>query len=189
MGEPCTPWPHAPTHQLSEGGTFFVTAGTYLKAHHFRQRNRLRILHRGLLTVARDFGWRLEAWAVFSNHYHFVGHSPPGGSEASNLSDMLSVLHAKTAGWVNKLDAAPGRQVWFNFWETRLSYQPSYLTRLNYVHQNAVKHGLVLVANQYPWCSAAWFERTASAAMVASIYRFKTDRVQARDDYELGSEF
>jgi hypothetical protein len=23
-------------------------------------------LHRGLLTVARDFGWHLEAWAVFS---------------------------------------------------------------------------------------------------------------------------
>ena len=26
------PWPHAPTHQLSQAGTYFVTAGTYLKA-------------------------------------------------------------------------------------------------------------------------------------------------------------
>jgi putative transposase len=55
---------------------------------------------------------------------------------------------------------------------------------LNYVHQNPVKHGLVRVANQYPWCSAAWFERTASTAMVKSIYRFKTDSVRVVDDFD-----
>ena len=38
MSEPHTPWPHAPTHQLGVRGTYFVTASTYLKAHHFRGR-------------------------------------------------------------------------------------------------------------------------------------------------------
>ena len=47
----------------------------------------------------------------------------------------------------------------------------------------AVKHGLVPVANQYRWCSAAWFERTASPAQVKTIYRFKIDRVQVDDDF------
>jgi putative transposase len=126
---------------------------------------------------------------VFSNHYHFVAHSPANASDASNLSDMLSVLHVKTAAWLNKLDAEPGRQVWFNFWETRLTYQRSYLARLNYVHQNPVKHGLVPVASQYPWCSAAWFERAASAAMVKSIYRFKVDAVRVLDDYKPAPEW
>jgi putative transposase len=124
----------------------------------------------------------LEAWAVFSNHYHFVAHSPSDSNDASSLSAMLSMLHVKTGGWVNKLDHAEGRQVWFNFRDTRLARQPSYLARLNYVHQNAVKHRLVSVACQYPWCSAAWFERTASPAMVKSIYRFKTDRIAETDD-------
>jgi putative transposase len=182
-------WRHAPRHQLSTGGTYFVTASTYLKAHHFRGKDRLRVLHRGLLTVAQDFGWQLEAWAVFSNHYHFVAHSPPDAPDASTLSDMLSVLHVKTAGWVNRLDRTPGRQVWFNFRETRLTYQKSYLARLNYVHQNAVKHGLVAVANPYPWCSAAWFERVASTAMVESIYRFKMDEVRVSDDFEVALEW
>src|SRR5207245_609978 len=99
MPEPRTPWPHAPTHQLSVRSTYFVTAGTYLKAHHFRGADRLRVLHRGLLTVARDFGWAFDAWAVFSNHYHFVAHSPSDAPDASNLPDMLSVLHVKTAEW------------------------------------------------------------------------------------------
>ena len=189
MEAPRTPWPHAPAHRLSNTGTYFVTAGTYLKEHHFRSSKRLRVLHRGLLTVARDFGWRLEAWAVFSNHYHFIGHPPADAADASSLSIMLAVLHSKTASWVNRLDGAAGRQVWHNFWDTKLTYQRSYLARLNYVHQNPVRHGLVLVANQYPWCSASWFERESSAAMVKSIYRFKVDQVQVSDDFEPAPEW
>ena len=189
MPEPRPPWPHAPIHQLSVRGTYFVTGATYLKAHHFRGPERLRVLHRGLLQLAADFGWHLEAWAVFSNHYHFVGHSPPDAPDASNLATMLRVLHVKTATWVNKLDRTTGQQVWFNFWETRLTFQRSYLARLNYVHQNAVRHRLVPVANQYPWCSAAWFEREASAAMVKAIYRFKVDQVRVNDEFEAAPEW
>jgi putative transposase len=184
-----TPWPHAPTHQLSERATYFVTAGTYLKQASFRGRERLSVLHRGLLTVARDFNWQLEAWAVFSNHYHFVAKSPRAEADATSLSDMLGELHTKTATWVNRLDRTPGRQVWHNFWETKLTYQKSYLARLNYTHQNPVKHRLVSVASQYPWCSAAWFERTASVAMVKSIYRFTTDRLNVRDDFDPPAEW
>ena len=184
MPEPKTPWPHAPTHQLSAQGTYCVTAATYQKAHYFRSAKRLRVLYRGLLAVTEKFGWQLEAWAVFSNHYHFIGHSPETAPDASSLADMLSVLHVETARWVNRLDLTPSRQVWHNFWETRLTHQRSYLARLNYVHQNPVRHGLVPVANQYRWCSAAWFERTASPAIVKSIYRFKFDRLNVHDDFE-----
>lgn len=182
-------WPHAPIHQLSDSGTYFITAGTYRKVHHFRGSDRLQVLHRGLLTVARDFGWHIEAWAVLSNHYHFVAHSPQREEGARSLSRMLSHLHEKTAKWVNRLDGAQGRQVWFNFRETKLTYEKSYLARLNYVHQNPVKHGLVSAANRYPWCSAAWFERTAQPAQVKTIYEFKIDRLNVYDDYEVDLEW
>jgi putative transposase len=104
--------------------------------------------------VLAEGGWALEAWAVFSNHYHFVAHSPDKGGES--LTEVLRELHLKTATWVNRLEGKQGRKVWHNFWETRLTYQASYLARLNYVHQNAVRHGLVEVAKEYPWCSAGW---------------------------------
>ncbi|HVN79758.1 MAG TPA: hypothetical protein VMW38_12225, partial [Terriglobia bacterium] len=132
------PWPHAPLHQLSLNGTYFVTVGTYLKQHHFRGSDRLCVLHRGLLAVARNFGWQLEAWAVFSNHSHFVAHSPTIDDGAQSLSRMLGLLHEKTAKWVNRLDRTSARQVWHNFRETRLTYEKSYLARLSYVHRNPV---------------------------------------------------
>jgi putative transposase len=163
--------------------------GTYRKEQHFRGANRLGVLYRGLLTVAHDFGWQLEAWTVFSNHYHFVAHSPTGEDNALSLSRMLGLLHEKTAKWLNRLDYTPGRQVWHNFRETRLTYEKSYLARLNYVHQNPVKHQLVPVANQYPWCSAAWFERTARPAQVKTIYGFKVDQLRMYDAYEVASEW
>ena len=180
-------WPHAPLHELSARGTYIVTAGTYGKEHRFRGRKRVEVLHRGLLKVANDFGWLFEAWSVFSNHYHFVAHSPEDG--ADNLSQMLGLLHEKTAKWINDIDGTAGREVWHNFWETRLTHQRSYLARLNYVHQNPVRHGLVPTANQYPWCSAGWFERTARPAQVKTVYGLKTDRLKILDDFEVAVDW
>jgi len=57
---PHTPRPHAPLHRLAEGGTFFVTVGTYQKQHHFVQHSRISVLHHGLLTMCRDFGWHID---------------------------------------------------------------------------------------------------------------------------------
>jgi len=152
-------------------------------------KKRLAVLHRGVLKVAWEFGWRLEAWAIFSNHYHFVAQSPELEDDAKSLRRMLSSLHEKTAKWVNRLDRMPGRQVWFNFRETTLTYEKSYLARLNYTHQNAVKHGLVPVSNQYPWCSARWFERTARPAQITTIYRLKIDRLNLPDDFEVSPDW
>ncbi|MGV3664098.1 MAG: transposase [Prosthecobacter sp.] len=179
-------WPHAPPHRLTERGTYFVTAATYLKAPCFRGAVRLEVLQRGLLTVAAQYGWDLEAWAAFANHYHFVAKSP---DDPGSLAEMLKVLHVRLAGWINKLDGTPGRNVWHNFHETQLTHMTSYFARLNYTHGNAVHHGLVKVAKDYPWCSAAWFEQTTSAAMVKSIQRFKTDKVHVEDDFALDAEW
>lgn len=173
-------WPHAPVHRLADNAVYFVTAGTLRKQHLFNTPEKRDLLERLLLTSAKEAGWQLEAWAVFANHYHIVARGNP---DSRNLGDFLQHLHGVSARELNKLDGVAGRQVWFNFRDTKLTIQHSYLARLNYVHQNAVKHRLVAVANQYPWCSAAWFERAASPAQVKMIYGFKIDRVQVEDDF------
>jgi putative transposase len=172
-------WPHAPIHRLGSDGIFMVTGATLYKDHLFTGTEKLNLLENSLLTLAKQYRWQLEAWAVFSNHYHIVAR----GSEAENLKALLDHLQGETARKLNELDGLEGRQVWYNYWDTKLTYEKSYLARLNYVHRNPVKHGLVAVANQYPWCSASWFERTASPAMVKTIYSFKTDRLKIDDYY------
>ena len=88
---------------------------------------------------------------------------------------MLTELHSKTAIIVNEADQTPGRKVWYNFWDKELSFEKSYLARLNYVNQNAVKHGLAGIPTDYRWCSARWFEGNAPHAFQRSVASFKTD--------------
>ena len=173
-------WPHAPVHRLADNAVYFVTASTLHQQHLFDAPARRDLLERLVLSFAQKFGWQLEAWAVFANHYHLVAR---GNQDSKNLGEFLHDLHGVSAHDLNELDGVRGRQVWFNFRDTKLTLQHSYLARLNYVHQNAVKHKLVAVANQYPWCSAAWFERVASPAQVRTIYGFKIDRVNVADDF------
>ena len=173
-------WPHAPVHRLDSDGIYIVTAATLHKKHLFADACRLISLQHLLLSLAKQYQWRLEAWAVFTNHYHFVARS---NNDSKSLKRLLKHLHADSARELNRVDDRIGRRVWFNFWDTKLTYERSYLARLNYVHQNPVKHGLVVKANQYRWCSAAWFERVTPPAMVKTIYGFKTDKLNIHDDF------
>jgi putative transposase len=177
---PLKDWPHAPIHRIDSNGIYMITGATLHKELLFISDEKLNLLEEELLTLAKQYEWQLEAWAVLANHYHFIAR---GHGKQRPLNAFLQHLHSNTARKLNKSDDSAGRKVWFNFWETKLTYERSYLARLNYVHQNAVKHGLVNVASQYPWCSASWFERTSSPAMIKTIYGFKIDKLRIDDDY------
>ena len=174
-------WHHAPVHRLSAAGAYIVTAGTYEKVHYFREPERLTLVHDMLLSLAERYGWELQAWAIMSNHYHFVGTSP---DDSLSLRALIRHLHSCTAIEVNRMDGTEGRKVWHAYWDTHLTYEKSFLARLNYVHQNPVKHGLVQMAEQYPWCSAAWFARTADPAFYETVTGFRIDRVNVGDDFD-----
>ena len=173
-------WPHSPLHRLTEPGAYMVTGSTYLKEPHFRGAARLRFLCETFLQLAFDYQWNLQAWAIFANHYHFVALSPPN---PEGLQAFIKKLHSDTALVANNWDGTAGRQVWYQYWETHLTFQRSYFARLSYVHRNAVRHKLVPEPSLYPWCSAGWFQRHASTAFFNSIMRFKIDQLNVLDDF------
>jgi putative transposase len=174
-------WPHAPVHKLSEQGAYMVTCGTYRKAHHLCSANRLTFFRNLLFETARETGWELQAWAILSNHYHFVASSP---DNPRILRTFLSKLHTISAIKLNDWDRTPGRKVWFQYWDTHITFPASYFPRLRYVHQNPAHHGIIARAENYRGCSAAWFERTACTAFLDTVNSFKTDRLHVRDNFE-----
>ncbi len=173
-------WPHAPAHWLFAPGLYMVSAGTYLKQRILTAPEKRDFFMESLFDVANEFGWSLQAWAVLSNHYHFVALSP-GNPES--LRRLLAKLHMTSAKQFNSWDGQPGRKVWYRFWESRLTYEKSYLARLHYVNTNPVHHGLTANPENYRWCSSAWFARTAPAAFVKTVESFKTDRLNVADDF------
>ena len=173
-------WPHAPPHRLSEAGVYLITARTRHQAHLLHTPEWRDWFQQLLFDVFAERSWLLEAWAVLSNHYHVIAHSPESG--ADTLKTILQKLHSFATKRLNLEDAAPHRtRLWQNYRETHLTFQHSYLARLNYVHQNPRHHGLVPQASQWPWCSAAAFKATASPAWVKTIARFPFEEIAAED--------
>lgn len=157
-----------------------VTAGTLHKQRLFHDIVRLRFLYDLLLDLAEKYGWQLQAWAVFNNHYHWIGVSP---ADATSSKKFVGTLHTKSATEMNSLDNTPGRKVWFQYWDTCLTLEKSYLSRLNYVHNNAIHHKIVTVAEQYEFCSARWFAANTDSGLRRKVASFRYDRLNVPDDF------
>ena len=111
----------------------------------------------------------------------FIAASP---SAPGTLRNFLGKLHMQTSKQLNAWDRAPGRKVWFQFWDSHITFERSYLARLNYVHYNPLHHRIVSRAEDYKWCSASWFERNSSTAFLTTIQNFKVDRLKVPDDFD-----
>jgi putative transposase len=173
-------WPHAPPHRLESSGVYFLTARAAEQRHLLAADEMKDWFLAKLFELCTQFSWKLEAWAVLSNHYHFVAHSPRGSAES--LGPMVRKLHSQTTQELNRRDNKAGRtRLWQNYRETHLTFQHSYLARLHYVHQNAVHHGLVKVGSDWKWCSAATFKAAVSPAWLKTITSFKYDEIARAD--------
>lgn len=171
---------HNPPHKYSLKGTYMITSSTLHKKHLFNTPEKLSLLQNILFEKAQRYQWSLKAWAIFSNHYHIIAESE---DDPESLPAFVGAVHSASALGINRMDDTAGRQVWYQYWDTHLTYHKSYFARLHYVIENPVKHGLVPVASQYEWCSAAWFERYADHEFKKMIRRFKVDKVNVLDDF------
>ena len=173
-------WHHSPLHVFMPNTIYMVTGATLYKKYIFHDDAQLLILHNTLLETAGKFGWALQAWAVFANHYHFIAKSP---EDATTLKTIIQRVHSLTARETNRLAGTSGRQVWFQYWDTCITYEKSYLARLNYVHNNPVKHGLVQSSEDYPYCSAVWFKTQAEPGFRRKVESTPYGRVNVIDDF------
>ena len=157
-----------------------ITAGTLHKAHLFDTPAKLDLLQNTTFELADAYQLSLRSWAFFANHYHLIA----GFADVSVAHCVfLRRFHRELAIRLNALDQTSGRKVMYQFRDTELTFEKSYFARLNYVHHNPVHHGIVAVANAYPWCSARWFEGNATDAFVRTVYSFKIDRVSVPDAF------
>jgi len=117
-----------------------VTGGIYLKQSILNAPVKLSLVRDMLFEFAKRYDWQLQAWAVMNNHYHFIASSP---DIPKSLTTLIARLHEYSAKKLNKMDNLPGRKVWHNYWDSRITHQTSFFSRLRYVHQNPVHHGVI----------------------------------------------
>lgn len=134
-----------------------------------------------LEALTEKYGWELRAFSAFSNHYHFVAAS----DEPANLDALIRHLHSETSRLVNAAAGKQGRKVWYQYWDTYLDDPKALYSRLNYVLENPVRHGLVARAKDYRWCSALDFDNLQSdRPFVGTTRSFDVKEVRVNDEFD-----
>jgi putative transposase len=157
-----------------------ITAATWGRRHLLDTAEKKAFVCRTLLQRAAILGWCLEAWAVLSNHYHCVARSADNGI---SLVALVRAVHSITGKQINAIDGTPGRRVWYNYWDTCITEEDSYLARLHYVHMNPLRHGLLRDPEDYPFCSYRSFLAQSEPRFREKVLASSIDRLVVMDDF------
>jgi len=180
MGDIFKVYPHNPPHYFVSNAMYMVTGAILHNQHLLIEDRRKEFFLQTLSDRTKLLGWDLQAWSVLNNHYHFLAQAP---EDATTLEKLIRQLHSITAIEFNRWDNASGRQIWFNYWDSCLTYEKSYLARLHYVHINPIKHRLVDDVINYPFCSFKWFIEEGDETLKQQVFAQPVDSLKIFDDY------
>lgn len=168
---------HNPPHLFIDGAFYFITGGILNKQYILGDGVRKKTVQQTMEKWFSYFDWQLHAWIILGNHYHLIAKA----ELAKDMPTIMIRMHSGSATLLNQLDGTPGRQVWWNYWDTCIRDENDCESRMAYIYWNAVKHGIVAEPNNYPWSSF-----TLSNQAKKNCKRFgKTPP----DDFELKDNF
>ena len=155
----------------------FITSSAYGRLKLFDS-YRLRLMFVGVLREYRQqLGFLLIGWVLMPEHFHFLIEPEPAESTSRLLQELkkrtaqrvVSVLtenqgHAWCRKMLNGLRLPPGAHSdsRYRVWERRFYAYGVYrwkkrLEKLNYMHNNPVKRGLVRSPEEWPWSSFRFY--------------------------------
>ena len=171
---------HTPPHLFRANAIYMITGSTYKQKYLLTQNAKKQNFCDVLFARANQFEWLLMSWAIMDNHYHFIAQAP---EKVETLSKFIQAVHSLNAIFVNKSDGIIGRKVWYNYWDTCITNETSYLARLRYVNENPVKHGIVASPEDYLFCSYRWVNESFDADFLMRIFSQPIDRIKIKDDF------
>jgi putative transposase len=177
---PYKEYPHCPPHLFISKAKYLITGSVVRKQHLLESHEKREYFCKTLFEQASRLNWQLEAWACMSNHYHFIAQAP---EDVESMTTLVRAIHSLSTRNINAIDRQPGRRVWWNYWDTCIRNEGSYLSMLRYVHENPIKHRLVDKAEDYPFCSYQWFITQANPDFSERVFSQPIDKLVIKDDF------
>ncbi|MBZ0098738.1 MAG: transposase [Taibaiella sp.] len=149
-------------------GVYFITCTIVQWVDVFSRREYADIIVNSLKYCREHKGLEIFAWVIMSNHIHLIISC----KEGYNLSDILRDFKKYTATQiVHAIEGNPreSRKNWLlwllrqddsiSFWQKdnhaeEITSSAFYNTKLDYIHQNPVRAGIVDKEDEYIYCSA-----------------------------------
>jgi putative transposase len=141
--------------QLTSPYVFFITTSTYQHLPFPNQPKSLKIIEGILFDTVKDKGMTLHAYVIMPTHIHLISGSPKGGPGLSVFMHSLKgrireVLQGKGKFWQDRFD------------DLAIVSENQFRIKLNYVHQNPVRAGLVDLPEDWPFsCYLDWINQNS----------------------------
>jgi len=144
---------HNPPHLFLPGYNYFVTASSWRHKPIFHESKIKEQMVEMLSLGCQKYHWILDDWVFLDDHYHIMLRSDPEGE--TTIAKLINNFHKFLSLWIRKeySDGLICGRIFNNYWDTCLTYERSFLSRLNYIYYNPVKHGYVKKPEDYPFGS------------------------------------
>lgn len=141
---------HRPLHLFTDDcAYYFITARTYSRKKLFNSNEKKVLLFNCIKEACERQGINLNAWVVLGNHYHLILET----EQSSHIPACIGAINGKSAKQINDFDGVRGRKVWYQYWDIMIPEKREYWTRVNYIHHNPIKHGIMSDLSAYKWSS------------------------------------
>ncbi len=130
---------HNPPHIFLDNQIYVVTSCTYKKIPYFNTNEKKSLLYQQIVNAFNTIIAKLFAWAILDNHYHILFELKRG----TELSKLIKLINGRSAFEINKFNHCAGRKIWYSYWDTCIRNERDFYMRMNYIHNNPIKHGYV----------------------------------------------
>ncbi len=156
-----------------QGDRYFFTLVTHGRRRLFLEPNARDLLHEAIRAEQARRPFEMEAIVLLPDHLHMLWRLPPDDTDYSLRINLIkkhfTVVYLASGGkeTVSPISQKRHRRrgVWQpRFWEHTIRDARDYHVHLDYIHMNAVKHGLVQCAADWPHSSfrryvkSGWYE-------------------------------
>ena len=173
---------HNPPHLFIPSAKYFITGATYLKKHFLTSEESKEKLLSSIMKGCEKYGWVIEDWVILDNHYHLMLNAP---DRVDTLGAMFKEIHKFTALWLleNFPELKDEMRIFYNYWDSCITFEKSYFTRLNYIYYNPVKHGYVEEAGDYLWGSYRLRLQIEPDHLNQMKEKYPWDKIKVKDDF------
>ena len=143
---------------LKSGASYFFTLVTHRRQCVFADYSHVRRWQAAIAKVQKNRPFTIEAEVILPDHLHVLWTMPGDDADYATRIRLAKTFFTKSLDLrgatetANKSRAQKGeRDVWQRrYWEHTIRDEHDFQMRLDYIHYNPVKHGLVKRATDWP---------------------------------------
>ena len=139
-----------------EGGCYFFTVNLLERYQNQLLVQQIELLRDVVRYVRERHPFHIDGWVVLHDHMHCIWTLPHGDDDYAKRMRLIKSLFSKempkTERRSNVRQRKGERGIWQRrYWEHTIRDEKDYVTHMDYLHNNPVKHGYVDKAMDWPY--------------------------------------